>query len=111
MTRVTTTLEDDQAEYLQQVKAEEDLDSDAAALRVCVERAAMHEDAQQRATELEARAEELRNELQAANRRIDSANEIVEYVEEERSVEERRRKAGLGTRAKWWLFGMDDGEA
>ena len=111
MTRVTTTLEDDQAEYLQQVKAEEDIDSDAAALRVCVERAAMHEDAQQRATELEARAEELRNELQAANRRIDSANEIVEYVEEEKSLEDRRRKAGLGTRAKWWLFGMDDGEA
>jgi len=101
MTRVTTTLEDDQAEYLQQVKAEEDLDSDAAALRVCVERAAMHEDAQQRATELEARAEELRNELQAANRRIDSANEIVEYVEEEKSLEDGWEPARSGGCSAW----------
>jgi len=45
MTRVTTTLEDNQAEFLKRVKDEEDLDSDAAALRVCVDRAIEHADA------------------------------------------------------------------
>jgi len=34
----------------------------------------------------------------------------VRYVEEEKTLKEQRRKAGLGVRAKWWLFGMDDDE-
>lgn len=32
--------------------------------------------------------------------------ELVEYVRESRSAEQRRREAGLVTRAKWWAFGM-----
>lgn len=56
--------------------------------------------------DLENRIEDLRNQLASANTRIDAANEIVEYVEEERTVERHRRHAGLLTRAKWWVTGM-----
>lgn len=110
MARVTATLDEDQAEYLATVREEADLESDAAAVRVCIDRAREYEAAQARAEAAEARVEDLRNQLQAANQRIDAANELVEYVDEERSLEERRRKAGLATRARWWLFGMDDEE-
>lgn len=114
MTRVTATLEEEHAEYLEAVKEEENLDSDAAAVRACIDRAQERDDAQERAAELEARVEELRNELAAANQRIDAANELVEYVEEERTLSERREErerrkdqAGILTRAKWALVGMN----
>jgi hypothetical protein len=31
----------------------------------------------------------------------------VNYVEQERTAEQQWREAGLGTRLKWKLFGMD----
>ncbi|WP_227380229.1 hypothetical protein [Haladaptatus halobius] len=43
----------------------------------------------------------------AANSRIDASNELVERVEEEQSLARRKAEAGLVTRAKWTLFGMD----
>jgi uncharacterized protein YlxW (UPF0749 family) len=110
MTRVTATLDDEQYEYLEAVKEAEGLDSDAAAVRACMDRAQERDDAQERAESLEARVEELRNELAAANRRIDSANELVEWAEESRSLEQRRAQAGIVTRAKWWIAGMPDEE-
>ncbi|WP_336359062.1 hypothetical protein [Haloarcula sp. CGMCC 1.6347] len=60
----------------------------------------------------EARADNLRRQLQAMSERQDDVDELATYVQEERAVEQRRREAGLGKRAKWWLFGMpvDDEE-
>lgn len=110
MTRVTATLDDAEAEYLEDVKEAEGLTSDAAAVRECIDRARAHDDAQARAEALQARVDELRNELAAANRRIDSANELVEYVEEERSASEKWRRAGLLTKARWSILGMPDEE-
>lgn len=59
----------------------------------------------------------LKEQLAATNQRIDANNQLVEYVEEERDMRrsrralaERRAKAGLWTRTKWWLWGMDDDE-
>ena len=57
--------------------------------------------------DLRAERDDLRRQLAAANQRIDSANEIVEHVREQRSAEQRRREAGILTRAKWWVTGMD----
>jgi DNA repair exonuclease SbcCD ATPase subunit len=54
----------------------------------------------------EARADDLRRQLREANRRDDEVGEIVEYVQEERSVEQRRREAPIWTRAKWKVLGM-----
>lgn len=56
----------------------------------------------------------LRDQLAATNQRIDDVGELVAAVEEERQLErrriereERRAKASVLTRAKWWLTGMD----
>lgn len=59
--------------------------------------------------ELQTEVDRLHRELAAANRRVGEHQELVRYVEDERSAEQRRRKAGLLTRSKWWLFGQSDG--
>lgn len=56
--------------------------------------------------ELEARMDDLRRQLREANKRNDEVGEIVEYVEDQRSMERQYREAGLLTRAKWKLTGM-----
>ena len=59
-----------------------------------------------RADELEARVDELRNQLRNANQRIDASNELVREVERERTLAERKAGAGALTRLKWWATGM-----
>ena len=59
----------------------------------------------------EAERDDLQRQLAAANQRIDATNEIVRYVENERTAEQRRREASAVTRAKRWLLGKPtDGE-
>lgn len=44
----------------------------------------------------------------------DDVTELVEYVEGERALQQRReerRDAPLWTRAKWWVFGRDRDES
>jgi peptidoglycan hydrolase CwlO-like protein len=117
--RISVGLSEAHEEYLSEVRDEESLDADAAAVRAVFDRA-MDADArlQRRDAEVQrleselqqrdARIEELRSELAAANRRIDDVGELVEAVEAERSLTERRARAGVLTRAKWWFTGMDD---
>lgn len=50
---------------------------------------------------------QLREQLAATNQQIDANNELVEYVERERSLSERRASAGILQKTKWALFGMD----
>lgn len=56
---------------------------------------------------LEAKRDDLQRQLREVRSREDNVDEIVEYVDEQRSLEHRRASAGLATRAKWWVFGMD----
>ena len=65
---------------------------------------------------LQAECDRLRRELQAANSRYDEHTELVEYVEEERRIQQRREErshAPAWRRAKWWLLGTpeDDRDA
>ena len=67
---------------------------------------------------LQARNDELRNQLQAANKKNTQIDELVEHHEEERSLQriqnERERlksEAGVFTRAKWWVTGMPSVES
>jgi Arc/MetJ-type ribon-helix-helix transcriptional regulator len=53
-----------------------------------------------------ARADDLRRQLQAANAQNERVKELANYVEEERRVEQEWRAAGLLTKTKWRLFGM-----
>ena len=59
---------------------------------------------------LEARIDDLQRQLTATNRRVDEHKELVEYVQEERSITQRRARAGILTKTKWALFGMSDDE-
>lgn len=54
----------------------------------------------------------LRRQLQATNARQEDVGELVEYVEEERAIQQRReerRDAPVWRRAKWWVLGRGDG--
>jgi|APHM01.1.fsa_nt_gi bZIP transcription factor. len=55
---------------------------------------------------LEARNTDLTNQLAEANRRIDAANELVRYVDDERSAQQRWREAGLFRKMKYTVLGM-----
>lgn len=54
----------------------------------------------------EARADDLRRQLKAANTTNDRMQSLARYVEDERRVEQQWREAGLLTKTKWRLFGM-----
>jgi len=58
--------------------------------------------------QLQAEVDDLRRQLQAVNRRESEHQELVEYVEQEKSLKERereRRDAPLWRRARWFVFG------
>ena len=52
--------------------------------------------------------ERLQNEKRLILQEREEKAELVEYVEEERSAEQRWRRAGIGTKLKWRVFGMPD---
>lgn len=98
--RATATLKGDDAEYFRRVREREGVESDADALRECVQQA-------QAADTLRRERERLQEQLQAANKRIDASNELVEHVSEQRTLAEKKARAGIIRRVKWWLTGMD----
>jgi len=54
--------------------------------------------------------ERLRRQLQATNSRQEDVSELIEYVEDERTLRQRereRRDAPAWRRAKWWLLGRN----
>lgn len=107
--RTTVTLPDDLAAHVDDVRASPD-DPDAQAVRECVRRSQNLEKCQQERDHLQARVDDLERQLMHANQRIGATNEIVRYAEEERSDAARWRRAGMLTRMKWRVFGMDDGD-
>jgi|GEM_PF-5609690 len=58
----------------------------------------------------ENRIDELTDKLAAAHDRIETTNELVAVAESDLSVREQKQRAGILTRARWWLTGMDDEE-
>ena len=72
--------------------------------------ASRHEDAEREAEieRLRAEVERLQNEKRLILEERDEKQELAAYVEEERSVEQQWRQAGLGTRLKWRVFGMPE---
>jgi metal-responsive CopG/Arc/MetJ family transcriptional regulator len=66
-------------------------------------------------TEYEERIESLETELDRAQRRTrqvleqkEERDELIRYVEQERSLQEDRVRAGIVTRAKWFLVGREE---
>lgn len=106
--RVTATLPDSLAQYLQAVEREHEHDSHAEAVRYCIRRSREAEKLEDEIGHLEGRVEELTRQLQQANRRADDVTDLVEFVDEERSFQKRREarmSAPLWLRTYWWLVG------
>jgi|APHM01.1.fsa_nt_gi Uncharacterised protein family (UPF0156). len=127
--RTTVSLDDDLAAYVDDQFASGE-SSDAQAIREAVRHAHQQD---QRVNALQDELDQLRAEKDAELQRLQEKNEnlrtdvdrlqnekrlilkqreekqeLAQYAEEQRSAEQRRREAGLATRARWVLFGMDD---
>lgn len=105
--RLTITIDEEQAELLEEKTGEgAEYESKSEAVRMLIQRG---ERADQRIAELEAERDRLERKLTAALETREEHTDLVRYVEEERTY----RSAGLTTRVKWWLFGMngETGEA
>jgi len=114
MQKVTFSLKEEQLEAVDDFQEAHDIDSRSKALRRLIEE---YEETQRQYEELHTEYEELQTELEHErdrNRMIleqrEEHTELVRYVEEERSAEQRWREAGIGQRIKWRLFGMDTEE-
>jgi Arc/MetJ-type ribon-helix-helix transcriptional regulator len=57
--------------------------------------------------ELETELERVHREKRQILEQREENTELVKYVEEERSLSRQKAQAGIATRAKWWLFGME----
>ena len=67
-----------------------------------------------RVDELETERDRLQRQLAAANARQDDLGELVEYVEGEKSLRERREEresAPVWRRAWWWIAGVPEADA
>jgi uncharacterized protein involved in exopolysaccharide biosynthesis len=108
--RTTVKLEERHLEQLEDVKDEMDEDepSNSAAIRRVFDDAAEVDSLRNQIESLEHRRDELRNQLAAANERIDASNDLVREVERERTLAERKAAAGALRRLKWWATGMPE---
>lgn len=108
--RVTVRLSDSLASHVDAVR-QDDETSDAEAVRECLRRSQDLEDVQDDLERAEARIGELEGQLAAVRERQEEHAELVEYVEAEKTLQERReerRHAPAWRRAKWWLIGAPD---
>jgi glutamyl/glutaminyl-tRNA synthetase len=106
MESVSTRLEDETYQYVRETADERDV-SQAEVLRELIEKGVAYDD-------LEKESERLRNEKRTLIQQREEHTELVEYVEEERSLQERREErshAPAWRRAKWWLFGTPEDDA
>lgn len=100
MESVSTRLDNETYEKLEEIVDERD-SSMSAVVRELIEKGLKYDD-------LKTERDRLQRELAATNRRVDEHQELVRYVEEERSLRERREareSAPVWRRAKWWMFG------
>ena len=100
MQQLTVRVDDETAEAIDERASDSDV-STSEAVRELLRLGFDHE-------RLQAEVDDLRRQLQAVNRRESEYQELVEYVEQEKSLKERereRRDAPLWRRARWFVFG------
>lgn len=105
--RATVRLDDSLASHVDAVRQDSET-SDAEAVRECIRRSQRLDDAHDRIDDLEKEVERLKREKRIVLEERNEKQELARYAERRRTLEEQRAAAGLATRAKWWLFGMDD---
>lgn len=108
MPRITVTITDDQAELLEEKTGEGgEYESKSEAVRSFIQE---YERLSGRVEELETENQRLHRERRQLLEQREEHTDLVRAVESERTLAERRARAGLLTKAKWALFGMDDDE-
>jgi len=114
MNRVSVSLNDEHVEALSEFQEAHDFSSRSEAVRQLF---AKYEELQADHEELNATCESLRKEVERLKREKrlileerEEKDELMRYVKEERTAEQRWREAGLGTRIRWKIFGMDRDE-
>jgi Arc/MetJ-type ribon-helix-helix transcriptional regulator len=106
MPRLTVTIDDDQADYLDAVSGDGgEYASKSAAVRAFIQAAA---DRDGRVERLEQEVDRLRREKRQLLEEREEKKQLANYVETEREVEQRWRQADVVTRMKWRVFGMPD---
>jgi hypothetical protein len=105
--RTTVTVTDDA--LVAHVDAR-DAQTDAGRVRECIERSQELDACRERVGDLEQQVERLEREKRLILEERDEHRQLVRAVEDRRTLEQERAQAGLATRAKWWLFGRDEGE-
>jgi Arc/MetJ-type ribon-helix-helix transcriptional regulator len=119
--RTSVSLNDELTSYVDEVASSAG-ENDAEAIRETLRHAqaqtdrlaeleAENEQLQERVDALETELDRVRNEKRLLLEEREKKAELVKYVEQERTVEQRWREAGLATRLKWKVFGMDTAEA
>lgn len=106
MQQMTVSLREDQKEQIENLVGKGNpYESKSEAMRGVID------EYNQRGAQIERLQEEnqrLHNERNTILNAREENTELVEYVEEERSMTKRKAQAGILTRGKWWLMGMDD---
>jgi len=114
MKRVTVSLEDKHHSALEEFQEAHDLDSRSEAVRRLLEEyealQGAYEELNTDYEELQTEADRLKREKRLILEEREEKAELVEYVEAERTAEQRWREADLATRVRWKLFGMDTDE-
>jgi len=103
--RITVNFEGDDVAVVEEIHAEDNVDSWSEAVREAVRRYA---DLKTKRVELQTEVERLKNEKQLILDQRERKQELQRYVEEEKSARERRRRASLVERARWFVFGQDE---
>lgn len=116
--RTSVSLNDELSSYVDEVASSVG-ENNAEAIRETVRHAKKQDDRietleaenerlSDRVDELEAELERVKREKRLILEDREEKQELVRYVEDERTFEQKWRKAGFTTRVKWRLFGMDD---
>jgi len=105
--RTTVTVSDDG--LVAHVEAR-DAQTDAEAVRECIRRSQALDECRDRVAELEETVERLEREKRLILKERDEHSQLVRAVEQQRTLEEERARAGVLTRARWWLVGRDEEE-
>lgn len=101
-TRVSLVLHDRHVQVLEEIADDDDRDvrSRSEAARELIDE---YDELRERCEDLQTETEILENRVAKLIDDREERKELVKYVDEE----QRRREAGVITRAKWWVFGED----
>lgn len=104
MQKCTVSLRDRDVDVIDDVEQRDDVDSRSEAVRRIITEYA---DLRAECEDLRTECERLKNEKRTILEQREENEELVAYVDQEKTLQERKAKAGVVTRLRWWVSGMD----